>query len=143
MPPEKKNKIMVFGTFDFLHQGHLNFFKQARRLAKNPFLVVSIARKTNVLKIKGHLPAQSEKQRLAAVKRSGLANKVVLGGTISYLPHILKERPDIIALGYDQVFYVDNLKADLAKSGLHPKIVRLKAYKPTIHKSSLLKLKAL
>ena len=28
---------MVFGTFDFLHKGHLNFFKQARKLSAHPF----------------------------------------------------------------------------------------------------------
>ena len=41
---------MVFGTFDILHQGHLDFFKQARKLVANPFLVVSVARDVNVKK---------------------------------------------------------------------------------------------
>ena len=41
---------MVFGTFDGLHKGHLNFFKQAKKLAQKSFLIVSIARDLNVLK---------------------------------------------------------------------------------------------
>jgi cytidyltransferase-like protein len=48
-----KTIVMVFGTFDFLHKGHLNFFKQARSLAKNPYLIASVARDYNVKRIKG------------------------------------------------------------------------------------------
>jgi len=52
----RRTKIMVFGTFDGLHKGHLNFFWQARKLAVDSFLVVSIARDKNVIKIKGKSP---------------------------------------------------------------------------------------
>jgi cytidyltransferase-like protein len=38
-----RKKIMVFGTFDGLHEGHLVFLKQARKLTEKPFLIVSIA----------------------------------------------------------------------------------------------------
>ena len=69
-------KIMVFGTFDGLHQGHFNFFKQARALKtlvpgqaknfmKNSFLIVSIARDKNVFKIKGKSPGKNEKERMS------------------------------------------------------------------------------
>ncbi len=138
-----KIRIMVFGTFDVLHKGHLNFLKQARALAKNPYLIVSIARDANVKKIKGQRPALNQHQRLDNVKKCGLAEKCVLGGLKDYLPHILKEQPSVIALGYDQTAYVDNLKRDLGKAGLRLKIRRLKAFKPRVHKSSLLKRKVL
>ncbi len=137
MKTHPKIRIMVFGTFDLLHPGHLNFFKQARSLAKNPYLIVSVARDANVKKIKGQSPTFKEQRRLLAVKKYSFANKCVLGGVKSYLPHIKKARPDIIALGYDQIAYVDNLAQDLAKAGLKVKIHRLKAYKPSIYKSSL------
>src|SRR5882724_4489406 len=102
-------RIMVFGTFDILHEGHLNFFKQARKLVKNPYLIVSIARDVNVKKIKLKKTSHSEKQRLSFVKKSDLVDKAVLGGKTNYLKHIIKEKPNIIALGYDQVAYVDVL----------------------------------
>jgi hypothetical protein len=35
-------------------------------------------------------------------------HKVVLSGVKNHLPHIVRECPDIIALGYDQNFYVKN-----------------------------------
>lgn len=138
-----KTRIMVFGTFDILHKGHLNFFKQARALAKNPFLIVSIARDTNVKKIKGQKPMLSQYQRLADVETCRLVDRGVLGGANAYLPHIIKEHPSIIALGYDQTAYVDNLKRDLGKAGVKVIIRRLKAYKPKIYKSSLYKRKSL
>src|SRR3989344_5438626 len=34
--------VMVFGTFDILHVGHLDFFKQARKLGD--YLLVVVAR---------------------------------------------------------------------------------------------------
>ncbi len=134
-------KIMVFGTFDVLHRGHLNFFKQARKLSRRPFLIVSVARDKNVKKIKGKLPACNEKTRLLSVKKSALVDKAVPGGLKSYIPHILENRPQIIALGYDQTAYVKNLKSLLNSKGLKVKVVRLKAFKPSVYKSSLAKQK--
>lgn len=130
---------MVFGTFDILHQGHLSFFKQARGLVKNPFLIVSMARDVNVKKIKGRKAVNNEKKRLAKLKTLKLVDKAVLGGIIHHLPHIVKEKPAIIALGYDQKYYTKNLKSELTKRGLNVKIIRLKAFKPKIYKSSKIK----
>ncbi len=129
---------MVFGTFDGLHKGHENFFKQARSLSKRPFLIVSVARELNVARIKGRKPIMSEKARLRAVKKSRWADRVILGDKDNYLKHLLKQKPDIIALGYDQKAYVRELKADIRQGILKVKIVKLKAFKPKIYKSSLI-----
>ncbi len=135
---KSKTKIMVFGTFDGLHQGHLSFFKQARKLAKKAILVVSIARDKNVFKIKGARPRLNEKKRFNLVKKCDLVDFVVLSGVKNYLPHIKKIRPNMIALGYDQRAYVKNLKKDLKTTGLIVKVVRMKPYKEGIYKNSLL-----
>ncbi len=137
----QQSKIMVFGTFDFLHKGHLDFFRQARSLAQEPFLVVSIARDVNVKKIKGSFPLYNEKQRLVTVAGCKLVDRALLGGLRNYLTHIVKEKPQIIALGYDQSAYTKTLKQDLKALGLRVKIVRLKAHKPHLYKSSILKMK--
>jgi FAD synthetase len=136
-PGEKK--IMTFGTFDGLHPGHLDFFRQARGLAPRAFLVVSVARDRNVLRIKGRRPVLNEKKRVALLKKPHLLDKVVLGGLADHIAHILKERPDIIALGYDQKDYVKNLRTDLKKKGLRVKVVRLRPYKEKIYKNTLLR----
>lgn len=137
---KKKTKIMVFGTFDGLHRGHLNFFIQARKLTKNSFLIVSIARDINVIKIKGKYPALNEGKRISLVKKCKLVDKVILSGTKNHLPHIVKENPDIIALGYDQKAYVKNLKKDLKNKGILVKVVRLQPYQEKIYKNDLLKM---
>jgi cytidyltransferase-like protein len=140
----KKNnetRIMVFGTFDGLHEGHINFFKQARKLAPEPFLIVSIARDKNVSRIKGKLPGNNEKKRLILVKKCRLVDKVVLSGIKNHILHIIKARPDIIALGYDQKEYIKNLKKDLKIKGITVKVVRLRSYKEKIYKNHLLKIK--
>jgi FAD synthetase len=134
-------RIMVFGTFDGVHKGHQNFFKQARILASKPFLIVSIARDKNVFKIKNKFPNLNEQKRVLLVKKFKLVDKVVLAGAGKHIPHIIKEHPDIIALGYDQNNYVKNLKKDLKNKGLNVKIVRLKPYKKHIYKNHLLKKK--
>ncbi|OGI95756.1 hypothetical protein A2917_00355 [Candidatus Nomurabacteria bacterium RIFCSPLOWO2_01_FULL_42_17] len=135
-------KIMVFGTFDGLHQGHLNFFKQAQKLVKRPlkpFLIVSVARDKNVKQIKGKRPFLNEKKRMALVRNCPLVDKVVLSGARDHLPHIIKESPDIIALGYDQKAYVKNLKKDLKSRGIEIKLARLKPYKEKLYKNHLIR----
>jgi len=134
-----ETKIMVFGTFDGLHKGHLNFLKQAKNFIKNSFLIVSIARDKNVFKIKGEYPNLSERERMALVKKCKLVDQVVLGGLKDHIPHIARIHPEVIALGYDQKAYVKDLKKDLKNKGILVKVVRLKPYKEHIYKNHLLR----
>ena len=130
---------MVFGTFDMVHEGHVDFFRQARALATNPYLIVSVARHAAVVRIKGGQPRRSEKERCALLKRNTLVDEVVLGQEDGYIEHILAARPDVIALGYDQSGeYVDRLERDLTNAGLSTKVVRLKAFAPEKYKTSKL-----
>ncbi len=127
-------KVMVFGVFDLLHPGHINFLKQAKKLGN--FLIVSVAKDANVKKVKGKLPVFDEKSRLKHIKDLKVAKKVILGGGKDPWPHILKEKPDIIALGYDQRDYVGNLKVELQKRKLKTKVIRLKSFRPEVFKTS-------
>jgi cytidyltransferase-like protein len=138
----KETRIMIFGTFDGIHRGHLNLFKQARKLAPSAYIIVSIARDINVKKIKKITPTHSEIKRKQLVEKTGLIDKVVLGGKGNHIPHIVKEAPEIIALGYDQRDYVNNLKKDLKDKGILVKIVRLRPWKAHIFKNHLLKKKS-
>lgn len=142
IPPDKKTiRIMVFGTFDMIHEGHKHFFKQARDLAENaqPFLIVSLARDVNVQKIKGKNPDTPEQIRLAAIAALPEVDDALLGAIGDHMPHIIQSKPDIIALGYDQTAYTINLKQQLKIAGLGTKIVRLEAFKPHIYKTSIIK----
>src|SRR4051812_28600039 len=126
-------RVMIFGVFDLLHPGHISFFNQAKKLGD--FLIISVARDANVKKVKGKLPIFGEKKRLEHIKQLKIANKVILGGINDPWPHIKKEKPYIIALGYDQKDYIDNLKEQLQKHKLRIKVVRLKAFRPEVFKS--------
>ncbi len=133
-----KTRIMIFGTFDIIHPGHEHFFKQARNLARQSFLIVSLARDVNVKKIKGARPRNNERIRKAAVAAHPLVDQALLGGLNNYLTHIIKANPNIIALGYDQKAYTQTLLRDLKQAGLKTKVVRLKSHKPAIYKTSKL-----
>ena len=132
-------RIMVFGTFDMLHAGHEDFFRQARALATDPYLIVSIARDAAVVRIKGTKPRHSERERLANTKSHTLVDEVVVGDEAGYIKHIVAAEPDIIALGYDQAGeYVENLEKDLMAAGLKSKVMRLQAFEPETYKTSKL-----
>lgn len=140
-------RIMVFGTFDMLHEGHLDFFRQARNLARStssgqapePHLTVSVARDASVARVKGEKPRRTEIERLALVQSCELVDEAVLGDETGYIEHVRAAWPDIIALGYDQSGeYVEHLENDLMHAGVSAKVVRLEAFKPETFKTSKL-----
>ena len=133
-------KIMVFGTFDMLHDGHADLFRQARALADDPYLIVSLARDSAAMRHRGFAPQKKEDERRELVESHPLVDRAVLGDEVGFIAHIKAEMPDIIALGYDQAGeYVENLERDLAAAGLTPRLVRLNAYKPETFKTSKLR----
>jgi FAD synthetase len=121
--------VMAFGTFDFLHPGHLFFLKRARALGDR--LVVVVARDRNARILKGRKPLNSEKDRLALVKELRIVDKAVFGDRQLREWRVIKKfRPTTIALGYDQWASIPSLRKELDKEGLHPRIARLKPFKP-------------
>ena len=132
-----KNKIvLVFGTFDILHKGHLNFFEQANKFGNK--LIVVVARDTTVTKIKGEIPRNNELKRLKQVEKNSMVNRAVLGKKIDKYEIIQEIKPDVICLGYDQNAFTKNLKFEINKLNLETKIYRMKPYKEKIYKSSKL-----
>ncbi len=131
-------KVIAFGTFDHLHAGHESYLKQAKELGDS--LIAVVARDETVRHIKGRLPDQSEKERLAAVKKTGIADKAVLGSADSNKYEVItRYKPNVIALGYDQFAFTFRLKKVLIDNKLDSKVMRMKPYRPTVFKTSLLK----
>ncbi len=129
---------MAFGTFDILHPGHKFYLKQAKKLGGK--LVVVVARDKNVLEVKGKKALNNENDRLAFVTHLSFVDQAVLGDRELRKWAVVKRfHPVTIALGYDQWASILSLRKELAKIGLNPKIVRIKAFKPKKNKSSLLK----
>ncbi|MCX8147258.1 MAG: adenylyltransferase/cytidyltransferase family protein [Candidatus Woesearchaeota archaeon] len=139
-------KVMVFGTFDILHAGHINFLEQAREECIKHFykekdeekpikLVAVIARDINAKKAKGIFPINNERTRLENIKKLGVVDEAIMGEFSDKYKIIEKIKPDLICLGYDQEI-PKNFEEELKKRKINAKIVRLKAYKPEIFKSS-------
>lgn len=129
---------MVFGTFDFLHIGHIHLLKCAKALGDK--LVVSVARDVVVRKIKGKRPVQNERERKKIIAALAMVDRVILGdsilGTYTSLGRI---QPDIIAVGYDQAALEDDVRAFLKERGQRIKIRRISSYKPGKRTSSRIK----
>jgi len=129
---------MVFGTFDNLHPGHLDYFKQAAVFGEK--LIIVVARDKNVLKIKGRAPQEDEKERLfkarVALKYLEINGRAILGGLRDKWGIVRKFKPEIICLGYDQEVNLKALKGVIAEERFFCKIKRLKAYHPEKYKSS-------
>lgn len=118
-------RVLVAGTFDIIHEGHIRMLWEAKKLAgKNGELVVVVARDDNVRRFKGRDPILRESSRVYIVKNLKPVDRAFLGEK-DPLESILKIRPDIIVLGYDQWADEDWLREELKRRGLNVKILRL------------------
>ncbi len=132
---------MCFGAFDGLHPGHLDFFKQAKRLGD--YLIVSVATDNNVEKIKGKKPLFTEEERLELISNLKIADKAVLGSKHDFYIQIKQLKPDIVCLGYDQWATEDEVLENVRRVGLlDTEVTRLDSYKPEKAKSTILKKKS-
>lgn len=129
--------VMCFGTFDGLHPGHEDYFRQAREHGDR--LIVIVARDVTVVDVKGDLPANNEQDRLQVIQEHSLVDEAMLGHLDDKYRIIEELQPDIICLGYDQEAFTDTLDVELTRRGLATAIVRAEAYFPDSFKSSLLR----
>jgi len=128
---------MCFGTFDVLHEGHKFYLREARKLGD--YLVVVVARDETVRKVKKRKPQHDENERVRSMERLRIADKVILGNSGDKLNVVEQEKPNILCLGYDQLFFTGKVKERLQQRGLTVEVARLPAFKPGIYKSSLLR----
>jgi FAD synthetase len=127
-------RVMVFGSFDPLHEGHRSLFRQARRHGDE--LIVVVATDINLKRFKGHDSSMDERTRAELVRREPLVDDAVLGDERDFLKVIVRLQPDVIILGYDQTTYDDEeLRRLLAERGVRPAIMRAVAFQPERYKS--------
>ncbi|MFH0867884.1 MAG: adenylyltransferase/cytidyltransferase family protein [Candidatus Woesearchaeota archaeon] len=128
-------KVMAFGSFDILHEGHEHYLKEAR--GYGDYLIVVVARDKNILKFKGVNPKHDEDYRLEQVKKMDFIDEAVLGRENDVFKVLEEYEPDVICLGYDQKSW--NLEEELKIRNLEAKVVIAKPYKEDVYKSSKLK----
>lgn len=113
---------MATGTFDLLHIGHIYFLKEAKKLGDK--LIVIVARDSTVRKLK-HEPVTPEEMRLQLIKELRIVDEAYLGKKDDMYDIVIDIKPDIIALGYDQIHNEKKINSELTKRNIKSKIVRL------------------
>ena len=117
---------MATGTFDLLHLGHIYYLKEAKKLGDK--LAVVVATDSTVRRLK-HEPVNPEEIRLNIIKELKIVNEAYLGHEDDMYEIVEEIRPDIIALGFDQIHDENKIKASLKKRKIGAKVVRLTEYK--------------
>ncbi len=114
-------RILATGTFDILHPGHLFYLSQAAALGDELYVIVARA---SMIKHKPK-PILPDEHRLEMVQALKLVDHAVLGSTTNIFEPLYEIMPDIVALGFDQYFNIENLKKELVDHGFTAGIVRV------------------
>ena len=131
------NVVLAGGVFDVIHPGHIYTLRSAKALGD--VLVVSVARDKTVLANKGHMPLNSESERVELVSSIRYVDLALLGSESNMYEVVESVRPDIIAIGFDQKHREEELRLESEKRGVKVKVVRLDTPKPNIKTSSILR----
>ena len=93
-------KVITYGTYDLLHQGHINLLKRAKELGD--YLIVGV---TNDIfdRNRGKLNVRNNVlERVEAVKATGLADQIIIEDYVGQkIDDIQKYDVDIFAIGSD------------------------------------------
>ncbi len=113
---------MATGVFDLLHPGHLYFLTEARKLGDE--LVVVVARDQTARRLK-HEPYVPETLRREMVEALKPVDRAILGSTTDIYESVVHEKPNIIALGYNQVWNETEVVRECARRGVPVTVARI------------------
>lgn len=114
-------------------------------------MIVAVAQDHIVEYLKGRLPDKNLARRIDDLRKEHAVDEVALGDAeLGTYEVVKKNRPDVIALGYDQTTLKKDLESwlknfdplDELGASWRPKIVVTKPHKPKEYHNSLLKKKA-
>ncbi len=120
----RKKKVLAGGAFNILHPGHLYFLNEARKLGDK--LIVVIASDNTVLRNKKRL-LSTARDRAERIGVLSFIDKVVTGDDDDMMKVVREEKPDVIAIGYDQD--ETSIKRMLDGAGIECGIVRIEKLK--------------
>ena len=94
-----KRKVLCGGRFNIIHPGHMHFLRKAKELGDELVVVVAADR---TVKKDGKKLLLRRDDRAGLVEGISLVDRVIKGEFRGAEDVIRREKPDVIALGYDQ-----------------------------------------
>lgn len=119
-------KVMATGTFDLLHLGHIYYLKEAKSLGDR--LAVVVATDSTVRRLK-HEPINPEKIRLELIKELKIVDEAYLGYEEDMYEIVREIKPEIIAIGFDQLHDEETIKKELKRRKIKARVERLSEFK--------------
>lgn len=127
--------VLAGGVFDIIHPGHIYTLNAAKSLGDT--LVVVIATDKTAKKMKNRIPLHNQEQRKNLVNALSMVDLCIIGQEGDIFKTVEKVRPEIIALGYDQVHQEKFITDGCRKLNLNVKIARLQSPNPEISSSKI------
>jgi FAD synthetase len=128
--------VMLGGAFEIIHPGHIHALSEARNLGNT--LVVVVATDESVERNKGRPPATNQALRAALVSSLRQVDLATPGNKGSIYDILVRIRPDIVALGYDQHHNGEEIVREAAKRGVTISTARLGSPIPDVKTSKIL-----
>ena len=129
--------VLAGGVFDIIHPGHIYTLNAAKALGD--ILVVVVATNSTAVKMKKRDPLHTQEQRKELVNSLSMVDLCLIGQENDIFKTVNHVRPQIIALGYDQIhqekFIIDGCK----KIELDAKVARLESPIPKSSSSNIKK----
>jgi cytidyltransferase-like protein len=128
--------VMLGGAFEIIHPGHVHALTEAKSLGNT--LVVVVATDESVERNKGRPPVTGQALRVALVSSLRQVELALPGNKGSIYDILVRIRPDVVALGYDQHHDGDEIVREAARRGVVTRVARLGAPSPDVKTSKIL-----
>ena len=129
--------VLAGGVFDIIHPGHIHTLKAAKALGD--ILVVAIATDKTAQKMKKRIPLHNQELRRELVDCLSMVDVAIVGHENNIFETVQMVRPEIIALGYDQIHQEKFISDGCKRINLDVKIVRLQSPVPELSSSDIQK----
>ena len=130
--PTKKT-VLAGGVFDIIHPGHIHTLNAAKALGG--VLVVAIATDKTAQKMKKRQPLHNQELRHELVSCLSMVDVAIIGHEDDIFETVKLVKPNVIALGYDQVHQEKFISDGCKRINLDVKIVRLQSTAPKLSSS--------
>ncbi|MGI0002660.1 MAG: adenylyltransferase/cytidyltransferase family protein [Nitrosopumilaceae archaeon] len=127
--------VLAGGVFDIIHPGHIHTLNSAKALGD--VLIVVVATDKTAQKMKKRVPLHNQKLRRELVDSLLMVDLCVIGSEEDIFKTVDLVRPEIIALGYDQVHQEKFIIDGCRKLELDVKVARLQSPIPEFSSSKI------